>query len=359
MFDYLGCISAFHPYCVNKEGHGPAWGNSLFEDNAEYGFGMAMAIKHRRDRLAGLVKEAMVTDISPDLKEAMSGWLGGMDDTEKSREYGGKVKEILEQTERIQLLQDIYSMSDLLIKKSMWIVGGDGWAYDIGFGGLDHVLASGEDVNVLVLDTEMYSNTGGQVSKATPKGATARFAYSGKRTGKKNLRRLAILYEYIYVASVSMGANKQQMLKAFTEAEKYPGPSLIICYAPCISQGIRKGMEVVQEEEKMAVKSGYWPLFRFNPTLAIEGKNPLILDSGAPDGTIQEFLSGENRFAALEKIFPENSKLLRMQIEADYYKRYILSKTLADLSPEAWGIKPHTPVAPQRPWMKKNFKKHK
>jgi pyruvate-ferredoxin/flavodoxin oxidoreductase len=340
-----GASAPSTPYCVNKDGHGPAWGNSLFEDNAEYGFGMAMAIKHRRAMLADLVKEAMVTDISPNLKEAMSGWLGGMDDTEKSREYGGKVKEILEQTERIQLLQDIYSMSDLLIKKSMWIVGGDGWAYDIGFGGLDHVLASGEDVNVLVLDTEMYSNTGGQVSKATPKGATARFAYSGKRTGKKNLRRLAILYEYIYVASVSMGANKQQMLKAFTEAEKYPGPSLIICYAPCISQGIRKGMEVVQEEEKMAVKSGYWPLFRFNPTLAIEGKNPLILDSGAPDGTIQEFLSGENRFAALEKIFPENSKLLRMQIEADYYKRYILSKTLADLSPEAWGIKPHTPVA--------------
>jgi pyruvate-ferredoxin/flavodoxin oxidoreductase len=268
-----------------------------------------------------------------------------MDDAEKSKEYGGKVKELLEQTERIQLLQEIYSMSDLLIKKSIWIIGGDGWAYDIGFGGLDHVLASGEDVNVLVLDTELYSNTGGQVSKATPKGATVRFAYSGKRTGKKNLGRLAILYEYIYVASVSMGANKQQMLKAFTEAEKYPGPSLIICYAPCISHGIREGMGVVQQEEKRAVETGYWPLFRFNPTLAKEGKNPLILDAGIPDGTIQEFLSGENRFAALEKIFPEDSKMLRMQIEADYYKRHILAKSLADLSPEAWGIKPRTPVA--------------
>jgi pyruvate-ferredoxin/flavodoxin oxidoreductase len=194
------------------------------------------------------------------------------------------------------------------------------------------------------MDTEVYSNTGGQVSKATPKGATVKFAYSGKRTCKKSLGRLAILYEYIYVASVSMGANKQQMLKAFTEAEKYPGPSLILCYAPCISHGIREGMSVVQEEEKRAVQTGYWPLYRFNPTLANEGKNPLILDAGMPDGTIQEFLGGEDRFIALEKIFPEDSKMLRTQIEADYYKRHILVKTLADLSPEAWGITPRTPV---------------
>jgi pyruvate-ferredoxin/flavodoxin oxidoreductase len=339
-----GASAPSTPYCVNKEGHGPAWGNSLFEDNAEYGFGMAMAIKHRRAKLAGLVKEAVDTAISGDLKEAMSGWLGTMDDAEKSKEYGGKVKDLLEQTERNQLLQEIYSMSDLLTKKSLWIIGGDGWAYDIGFGGLDHVLASGENVNVLVMDTEVYSNTGGQVSKATPKGATVKFAYSGKRTCKKSLGRLAILYEYIYVASVSMGANKQQMLKAFTEAEKYPGPSLILCYAPCISHGIREGMSVVQEEEKRAVQTGYWPLYRFNPTLANEGKNPLILDAGMPDGTIQEFLGGEDRFIALEKIFPEDSKMLRTQIEADYYKRHILVKTLADLSPEAWGITPRTPV---------------
>jgi pyruvate-ferredoxin/flavodoxin oxidoreductase len=331
-------------YGVNKEGHGPAWGNSLFEDNAEYGYGMAMAIKHRRAKLARLVKEAVDTDISGDLNEAMSGWLGAMDDAEKSKEYGDKVKELLEQTEKNQLLQEIHSMSDLLIKKSTWIIGGDGWAYDIGFGGLDHVLASGEDVNVLVLDTEVYSNTGGQVSKATPKGATVKFAYSGKKTCKKSLGRLAILYEYIYVASVAMGANKQQMLKAFTEAEKFPGPSLIICYAPCISHGIRKGMSVVQQEERRAVDTGYWPLFRFNPTLAHEGKNPLTVDAGTPDGTIQEFLGGEDRFSALEKTFPEDSKMLRTQIEADYYKRHILVKTLAALSPEEWGITPGTPV---------------
>ncbi len=332
------------PYCVNKEGHGPAWGNSLFEDNAEYGYGMAMAVKHRRAKLVDLVRKAVETDISSDLKEAMSGWLGGMDDAEKSKTYGGKIKKILEQTERTQRLQEIYSMSDLLTKKSIWIIGGDGWAYDIGFGGLDHVLASGEDVNVLVLDTEVYSNTGGQVSKATPKGATARFAYSGKRASKKYLGRMAILYESIYVASVSMGANKQQMLKAFTEAEKYPGPSLIICYAPCIAHGIREGMESVQEQEKRAVKTGYWPLFRFNPTLAKEGKNPFILDARIHDGAIQEFLAGENRFVALGKFLPEDSKMLRMQIEADYYKRHVLAQTIADLSPEAWGIKPRTPV---------------
>jgi pyruvate-ferredoxin/flavodoxin oxidoreductase len=223
-------------------------------------------------------------------------------------------------------------------------MGGDGWAYDIGFGGLDHVLASGEDVNILVMDTEVYSNTGGQSSKATPKGAIAKFAASGKKTGKKTLGRIALLYESVYVASVSMGANKQQMIKAFTEAENHQGPSLVICYAPCINHGIRKGMGICQEEEKRAVETGYWPLYRFNPSLAKQGKNPLILDSKEPDGTIQEFLSGENRYAALEKIAPEESKKLRTQLEADYYKKYVLIKTMADLSPEAWGIETHPPV---------------
>ncbi len=218
------------------------------------------------------------------------------------------------------------------------------WAYDIGFGGLDHVLASGEDVNVLVLDTEVYSNTGGQSSKATPKGSVAKFAAAGKKTGKKHLGRIALLYEHVYVAAVSMGANKQQMMKAFIEAEKHPGPSLIICYAPCINHGIRKGMGASQEEERRAVETGYWSLYRFNPALAAEGKNSLLLDSKDPDGTIQEFLSGENRYAALEKIDPEESKRLRRQLEADYYKRYVMIKTMADLSPEAWGIETHLPV---------------
>jgi pyruvate-ferredoxin/flavodoxin oxidoreductase len=339
-----GASAPTTPYCVNKEGHGPAWGNSLFEDNAEYGFGMAMAVKHRRARLTDLLNEAIKTEISSDVKEAISGWLEEMNDAEKSREFGNKLKELLGQTKRTQLLEEIYAMSDLFTKKSVWIMGGDGWAYDIGFGGLDHVLASGEDVNILVMDTEVYSNTGGQSSKATPKGAIAKFAASGKKTGKKTLGRIALLYESVYVASVSMGANKQQMIKAFTEAENHQGPSLVICYAPCINHGIRKGMGICQEEEKRAVETGYWPLYRFNPALAKNGKNPLILDSKEPDGTIQEFLSGENRYAALEKIAPEESKKLRTQLEADYYKKYVLIKTMADLSPEAWGIETHPPV---------------
>jgi pyruvate-ferredoxin/flavodoxin oxidoreductase len=334
------------PYSVNKEGHGPAWGNSLFEDNAEYGYGMAMAIKRRRAKLADLMNEAIETELPNGLKEAMSGWLGGMDDADKSKEFGGKVKQILEQTEKTPRLQEIYAMSDLFTKKSTWIIGGDGWAYDIGFGGLDHVLASGEDVNVLVLDNEVYANTGGQVSKATPKGAAARFASSGKRTSKKYLGRMAILYEHIYVASVSMGANKQQMLKAFTEAENYPGPSLIICYAPCILHGFN--LEFVQDQEKRAVTTGYWPLFRYNPTLAEEGKNPFIIDAATHDQAMQEFLGKENRFVSLERSFPEVSRMLRTQLEADYFKRHVLAETIADLSPQAWGIEPCSPVTAPR-----------
>ncbi|MBW2565737.1 MAG: pyruvate:ferredoxin (flavodoxin) oxidoreductase [Deltaproteobacteria bacterium] len=328
------------PYCVNKDGRGPAWGSSLFEDTAEYGFGMAMAINQRRNKLASLVGEAIDNGITGELADAMRGWLNKMNDADASQAYGSEIKKLLEKSDGTGLLGEIQAMSDLLVKKSVWIFGGDGWAYDIGFGGLDHVLASDEDINVLVMDTEIYSNTGGQVSKSTPKGAIARFAASGKNTAKKGLGRMAITYGHVYVASVAMGADKQQMLKAFTEAEKYPGPSLIICYAPCISQGIRKGMGRSQEEQKLAVQAGYWPLYRFNPLLAARGKNPFILDSKEPDGTLQEFLSGENRFAVLEKTRPEMSKELRAQIEADQYKRYVQFKTMAELSPEAWGIDP-------------------
>ena len=335
-------------------GQGPAWANSLFEDNAEFGMGMRVALDQRMDAAVNLMRD-MRSVIGEELTDNI---LYADQITEADilaqraniADLKQRLSELLQMSDDDVVpfhpaLQNLLSMADILVKKSVWIVGGDGWAYDIGYGGLDHVLASGRNVNVLVMDTEVYSNTGGQVSKATPKGATVKFAYSGKRTCKKSLGRLAILYEYIYVASVSMGANKQQMLKAFTEAEKYPGPSLILCYAPCIAHGIRKGMSSVQEEEKRAVKTGYWPLYRFNPTLADEGKNPLILDSGTPDGTIQKFLGEEDRFIALEKIFPEDSKMLRIQIEADYYKRHILVKTLADLSPQAWGITPGTPVA--------------
>ena len=213
-------------------------------------------------------------------------------------------------------------MSDLFVKKSVWAFGGDGWSYDIGFGGLDHVLATGEDINILVLDTEVYSNTGGQASKATPSGAVAKFAASGKKVGKKDLGKIAMTYGHVYVASVAMGANKNQLLKAFQEAEAHPGPSLILCYAPCINQGIRKGMGKTQEEMKLAVETGYWPLYRYNPALAAEGKNPFTFESKSPDGTLQAFLSGENRYAVLEKAFPEESKRLRRQLEKEVAEKY-------------------------------------
>ena len=228
-------------------------------------------------------------------------------------------------------------MSDLYTKKSVWIFGGDGWAYDIGYGGVDHVLASGEDVNILVMDTEVYSNTGGQSSKATPLGSIAKFAAAGKTTGKKDLGRMAMTYGYVYVAQVAMGADKQQMLKAFREAEAYKGPSLIIAYAPCINQGIKKGMGKTQYEQKLAVDSGYWPLYRYNPTLADEGKNPFTLESKAPDGTLQEFLSGENRYAMLEKFHPEISKAFRAKIEKDYATRYAILSHLAETDFSAAG----------------------
>jgi pyruvate-ferredoxin/flavodoxin oxidoreductase len=318
------------PYCTNKNGHGPAWGNSLFEDAAEYAYGMRIAYNQRRNRLRDLIRKAVETDIPEDLKAAMTGWLEGFDDADASVRYGREIEAILGDMEGGELLETIYDMSDLLVQKSVWAFGGDGWAYDIGFGGVDHVLASGENINILVMDTEVYSNTGGQSSKATPTGAVAKFAASGKKMGKKDMGRIAMTYGYVYVASIAMGANKQQTLKAFLEAEAYPGPSLILCYAPCINQGLKKGMGKSQEEEKRAVECGYWPLYRFNPLLADEGKNPFILESKAPDGTIQEFLKGENRFASLEKTFPEESKRLRAQIEKEVNAHYAVLRRMAE-----------------------------
>ena len=318
------------PYCTNKYGHGPAWGNSLFEDAAEYGYGMGMAMSQRRAKLADTITQAMEVVETEELKAAMQAWLDNKDKAEESKEYGEDILTLMGNEEESPLLETIFSMSDLLTKKSVWIFGGDGWAYDIGYGGVDHVLASGEDINILVMDTEVYSNTGGQASKATPLGSIAKFAASGKKTGKKDLGRMAMTYGYIYVASVAMGSNKNQMLKAFKEAEAYPGPSLVICYAPCINHGIRKGMGKTQEEERLAVASGYWPLYRFNPLLAKEGTNPFILDSKAPDGTLQEFLSGENRYALLEKINPEESKRLRANLETEYTAHFAAYKELAD-----------------------------
>jgi len=318
------------PYSVNRDGHGPTWGNSLFEDAAEFGYGMAVALDQRRDKLAELMRSAVDGDISDDLREGIEGWLEGRDDAQASKTYGDKLKATLSGADRTPLLDRIYACADIYVKKSVWSVGGDGWAYDIGFGGLDHVIASGQDINILVLDTEVYSNTGGQSSKATPTGAVAKFAASGKKIGKKDLGKIAMTYGYVYVASVAMGANKQQMLKAFIEADRFPGPSVVICYAPCINQGIRKGMGKSQEESKLAVASGYWPLYRYHPLLAAEGENPFVLESGEPDGTIQEFLSSENRYASLESAFPEESERLRRQIEKEIVDRYESLRLLAD-----------------------------
>ncbi len=327
-----GASAPTTPYCTNKDGHGPAWGNSLFEDAAEFGYGMAMGYNQRRAKLADLVTEALADATLPaELKDAMQAWLDAKDEGDASKKTGDEVLAQMGVAAETPLLNEIWNMADLFTKKSVWVFGGDGWAYDIGYGGLDHVIASGEDINILVLDTEVYSNTGGQSSKATPLGAIAKFAASGKKIGKKDLGRIAMTYGYVYVASVSMGANKNQVLKAFKEAEAHKGPSLLICYAPCINQGLRKGMGKSMEEAKIAVDSGYWPLYRYNPALATEGKNPLVLESKAPDGSIQTFLSGENRYAQLETEVPEESRRLRSLLEKEYLERYQLLKQLADM----------------------------
>jgi pyruvate-ferredoxin/flavodoxin oxidoreductase len=334
-----GCSSIYGgsapscPYTVNEEGHGPAWANSLFEDNAEYGFGMELGVSQRREKLSDVISKALENSASKELREALQGWLDNRNDGDKSKELGGLIVELIEleitrpDAEFNPLLFDILERSDYLTKKSIWVFGGDGWAYDIGFGGLDHVIAMGHDVNILVMDTEVYSNTGGQSSKSTPIGAVAKFATSGKPTKKKDLGLMAMTYGYVYVASVAMGANKNQLLKALVEAESYQGPSLIIAYAPCINHGINMGQ--TQEEEKKAVETGYWPLYRYNPTLKEEGKNPFILDSKEPKGNFKEFLLGEVRYSSLTRSFPENAEKLFQKAEEDMKERYELYKHMA------------------------------
>jgi len=325
-----GGSSPTTPYCTNKDGFGPVWGNSLFEDAAEFGLGLFAGYDQRRKRLAAKVQEALgIEGISADLAEALQGWLDNQDNAEQSRFFGEKILMAMDGMDAHPVLDAIWEMNDLLTKKSVWIFGGDGWAYDIGYGGLDHVLASGKDVNVLVFDTEVYSNTGGQASKSTPLGSIAKFAASGKRTGKKDLGRMAMTYGYVYVASVSMGANKQQVIKALKEAEAYHGPSLIIAYAPCINQGIRKGMGKSMEEAKLAVDCGYWPLYRYNPEAAAEGKPGLTLDSKAPDGTLQSFLDGENRYAQLARLDGEAAKRLNAELAKQYEDRFALLNHMA------------------------------
>jgi pyruvate-ferredoxin/flavodoxin oxidoreductase len=314
------------PYCVNKDGHGPTWGNSLFEDPGEFTYGMMLGHLQQRARLAQLARKAVVSDIDSEVKEALSGWLTHMKDAAGSRQFGDRLKLLLPRFKDDDLLAEINSMANLFTKKSYWAFLGDGAAYDIAYGGIDHILASGEDINVLVFDTEVYSNTGGQSSKATPTGSVAKFAFSGKKTSKKDLGAMAMTYGYVYVASIGMGANKNQALKAMLEAEAYDGPSLLMAYSPCINHGINKGMGKTQEETRLAVECGYWPLYRYNPLLKAEGKNPFILDSKAPKGNLKEFLRGEVRYASLGKVFPEEAERLQTQLEKEFAERYLLLK---------------------------------
>ncbi|MFU0782807.1 MAG: pyruvate:ferredoxin (flavodoxin) oxidoreductase [Thermoanaerobacterium thermosaccharolyticum] len=323
------------PYTVNKDGHGPAWANSLFEDNAEFGLGMALAVKQQREKLADIVKEALELDITPELKDALKLWLDNMNNSEMTKKASKVIVPLIENYNTTdakvkEVLKEILDRKEYIVKKSQWIFGGDGWAYDIGFGGLDHVLASGEDINVLVFDTEVYSNTGGQSSKATPVGAVAQFAAAGKAIGKKDLGRIAMSYGYVYVAQVAMGANQAQLIKALKEAESYPGPSLIIAYAPCINHGIRLGMGCSQIEEKKAVEAGYWHLYRYNPMLKAEGKNPFILDSKAPTASYKEFILGEVRYSSLAKTFPDRAEALFEKAEELAKEKYETYKKLAE-----------------------------
>ena len=336
-----GCSSIYGgsaptcPYTVNKQGHGPAWANSLFEDNAEFGFGMNLATTHRRERLADLIRQ-LAEGCGDEVKSICNAWLENKDDAEGSRKAAPAVVKMAEECmncgcECDEICKEIYDLRDLLVKKSQWIFGGDGWASDIGYGGLDHVLAMDEDVNVLVMDTEVYSNTGGQSSKATPTGSVAKFAAAGKRTKKKDLGMMAMSYGYVYVAKVCMGANPAQLLKAMVEAEAYKGPSLIIAYAPCINHGIKAGMSKVQDEAKRAVEAGYWPLYRYNPDLAAQGKNPFTLDSKPATGDYKEFILGENRYAALKQQFPEEAATLFARAEQEAKDKYDYYKKLNDM----------------------------
>ncbi|HDJ34615.1 MAG TPA: pyruvate:ferredoxin (flavodoxin) oxidoreductase [Bacteroidetes bacterium] len=334
-----GCSSIYGgtapstPYTTHKKtGWGPAWANSLFEDNAEYGYGIATGVEKMRKRIALKMQAAMEKgSIAPETKEAFGEWLEAKDEAEPSRAASEKVLKALK-NEKDPVAKEILELKQYLVKKSVWIIGGDGWAYDIGYGGLDHVVASGDDVNILVLDTEVYSNTGGQSSKATPAGAVAKFAASGKKIRKKDLGMMAMSYGYVYVAQVAMGASQSQLFKAVKEAEAYPGPSVIIAYAPCINHGLKAGMEKTQEEEKRAVEAGYWHLYRYNPLLEKEGKNPFTLDSGEPKWELfQQFLEGEVRYSSLKKTFPKEAEKLFKEAEENARWRTETYKRLASL----------------------------
>ena len=326
------------PYCKDKNGRGPAWANSLFEDNAEYGYGMAVATRQIRDSIRLAMETVLENTNSEDVKQAFNEWIANMEDAEGSKAASAKVLSVLEGYKPCdaceKAIKEILEKKDYLVKKSVWIFGGDGWAYDIGYGGLDHVLASGEDINVLVMDTEVYSNTGGQSSKATPTASVAKFAAAGKRVKKKDLGLIATTYGYIYVAQVAIGADKNQFMKALSEAESYRGPSLIIAYAPCINHGIKAGMGKTVEREKKAVDAGYWHLYRFNPLLKDQGKNPFVLDSKEPTASFREFLEGEVRYTSLKGTFPEVAEDLFAQAEVNAKDRLDSYKRMAEMKYE-------------------------
>ena len=324
-----GNSSPSTPYTINKKGQGPAWSNSLFEDAAEFGYGMLLGSKAIRERLCEQIS-VLAEGAGQDLKDAFQGWLDTYGNGVANGPATDKLIAALE-ADGSDAAKAILKEKDFLSKKSQWVFGGDGWAYDIGFGGVDHILASGKDINVMVYDTEVYSNTGGQSSKATPAAAVAQFAAGGKETKKKDLAGIAMTYGYVYVAHIAMGADMNQTVKALTEAEAYPGPSLIIAYAPCINHGIRKGMAKAQTEEKLAVEAGYWFNFRYNPALAAEGKDAFSLDSKEPTGDFQEFIKGEARYASLMKVDKEKAAKLFEKNEADHKAYYDHLKKLVTL----------------------------
>ncbi|MCB2288821.1 pyruvate:ferredoxin (flavodoxin) oxidoreductase [Clostridium sp. CS001] len=319
------------PYTVNECGQGPAWANSLFEDNAEFGLGMFLGNSQLRDKVELSAREALTLNTSEALKAAINEWIENKDDAEGSKTATAKMLPLLDAEKcNNEALKEVFNKKDHLVKKSQWIFGGDGWAYDIGYGGVDHVLATGEDVNIFVFDTEVYSNTGGQSSKSTPTAAIAKFAAAGKRTKKKDLGMMAMSYGYVYVAQIAMGADKNQTLKAIREAEAYKGPSLIIAYSPCINHGLKVGMGCTQLETKKAVEAGYWGMYRFNPELKEAGKNPFILDSKEPTTSFREYLLGEVRYSSLSKLFPEIAEELFAKTEKDAMERLAGYRKLAN-----------------------------
>ncbi len=329
-----GASAPSTPYTKDENGRGPSWANSLFEDNAEFGLGMVSAVNQMRGKLKALADELVSLGVDGELKEALEDWAANAETGDGTRDRADKLTGLLEtaklQGKQKEIADEILAKKEHLVKASVWCLGGDGWSYDIGYGGLDHVLASGEDINVLVFDTEVYSNTGGQASKSTPTGAVAKFAAAGKRIKKKDLGMMAASYGYVYVAQVGMGADKAQLIKAIKEAEAYKGPSLIICYAPCINHGLKSGMGKTQQNTKDAVAAGYWHLYRYNPMLKEEGKNPFILDSKEPTESFRDFIMNQVRYSALVKTFPAIAEELFEQTEKNAKERYEKYKEMAD-----------------------------